>query len=487
MSTQEVTISASTPATGWRDLLSGKNAIYALALAGGVTLHAVNIYIVTTVLPSVVRDIGGLDYFAWSTTLFVVASILGSALSSRLLRRAGPRGAYAIATLVFAAGTLICAIAPSMPILLVGRFVQGFGGGFLYALAYSVIRVVFPEALWSRAIGLISAMWGVSTLIGPAVGGIFAELDAWRAAFWSLVPLIGIFGAMAFATLPKRSAGNAEASPLPIMQLVLLTGAVLAVSAGSVVHNVLWNVAGLVGALVLTALLVATELKARTRLLPIGALKISGVLGALYATVALLVIGMQPDIFVPYFLQMLHGQSPLVAGYIAALMAIGWTMGSMLSSGRSPSAGLWAIGLGPVVVLAGLVTLAVFLPIEGAGAWTVLGPICVGLVLVGLGIGVAWPHLVTSIFRNAPPAEQDLAAGAITTMQLFATALGAAASGMVANVAGLTVPGGVDGVSNAALWLFAIFAMAPAACLVTALRVSRKDRSAAGDLQGRPS
>ncbi|WFU87466.1 hypothetical protein QA644_20845 [Rhizobium sp. CC1099] len=59
-------------------------------------------------------------------------------------------------------------------------------------------------------------------------------------------------------------------------------------------------------------------------------------------------------------------QSPLVAGYIAALMAMGWTMGSMLSSGRSPSAGMRAISLGPVVVLAGLVTLAVFLPVEGA-------------------------------------------------------------------------------------------------------------------------
>jgi hypothetical protein len=66
MSTQDVAIRASTPAPGWGDLLSGKNAIYALALAGGVTLHAVNIYIVTTVLPSVVKDIGGLNYLAWS-------------------------------------------------------------------------------------------------------------------------------------------------------------------------------------------------------------------------------------------------------------------------------------------------------------------------------------------------------------------------------------------------------------------------------------
>jgi MFS family permease len=69
---------------GWTALLSGRNAAYSVILAGGVTLHAINIYIVTTILPSVVRDIGGLEYYAWSTTLFVVASILGSALSSRM-------------------------------------------------------------------------------------------------------------------------------------------------------------------------------------------------------------------------------------------------------------------------------------------------------------------------------------------------------------------------------------------------------------------
>jgi MFS family permease len=132
---------------GWAALVSGRNAVYSIILAGGVTLHAVNIYIVTTILPSVVGDIGGLEYYAWSTTLFVVASILGAALSSRLLDRAGPGRAYAAATALFVAGALICAAAPAFPVLLAGRFVQGLGGGLLYALAYAVIRLVYPEVL----------------------------------------------------------------------------------------------------------------------------------------------------------------------------------------------------------------------------------------------------------------------------------------------------------------------------------------------------
>ena len=87
----------STTFPGWTSLFSGTNTVRALALAGGVALQAINIYIATTILPSVVADIGGLDYYAWNTTLFVVASIVASALSARFLRRSGPRGAYVLA------------------------------------------------------------------------------------------------------------------------------------------------------------------------------------------------------------------------------------------------------------------------------------------------------------------------------------------------------------------------------------------------------
>ena len=116
------------PAAGWSELFSGRNGWRALALTGGVALHAVNVRIVTTVLPSVVSEIGGLDWYAWSTTLFVVGSILGATLSVRLLARLDPRGACLAALVVFGAGSMACALAPAMPWLLAGRTVQGLGG-----------------------------------------------------------------------------------------------------------------------------------------------------------------------------------------------------------------------------------------------------------------------------------------------------------------------------------------------------------------------
>ncbi|WP_249672205.1 MFS transporter [Pseudomonas abieticivorans] len=459
-----------TQASTWSELLSGRNAARSVALSGGVALHAINIYIATTILPSVVQDIGGLHLYAWNTTLFVVASILGSALTARLLQRAGPRGAYGVAGGLFLLGSLACSLAPNMPLMLVGRSVQGLGGGLLFALSYSMIQRVFDERLWPRAMALISGMWGIACLIGPAIGGIFAELHVWRAAFGSLIPITLAYLLLTFSVLPRAEAQRPAAGRLPVTQLLLLVAAVLAISLGSLSQAPRWNLAGMGVAAVLMAWLLAKESRSATRLLPKGALHPRSPLFALYGTMALLIIGMTGEIFVPYFLQLLHGQTPLLAGYLAALMAVGWTTAELLSAGWLGAGVRRAIVGGPVCVLIGLVLLAVFSPVAGGGDWTVLGPICLGLTLIGFGIGLGWPHLLTRVLQVAPPEEQEAAASSITTVQLFATALGAAIAGMIANQAGLNAPGGVEGAAQAARWLFGVLSVAPLLAIALAIR-----------------
>lgn len=457
----------------WGELLSGKNAARSFALSGGVALHAINIYIATTLLPSVIKEIGGLALYAWSTTLFVVASILGSALTAKLLQSAGPRGAYAVAAAFFLAGSLVCALAPNMPVLLLGRSVQGLGGGLLFALCYSMIQLVFEERLWPRAMALVSGMWGVATLIGPAIGGVFAEMDVWRAGFAALVPLTLAYVLLTSRVLPRRDPAQAAVGQLPVLQLFLLAGAVLAVCAGSASPLPAWNLAGIAVAGVLVCLLIRHESSAPTRLLPRNALRLNAPLCALYATMGLLMVGMTSEIFVPYFLQTLHGQTPLLSGYLAALMAAGWTLSEVLSSGWKEVGVRRAIIAGPVLVLLGLVLLAIVAPLHGGGDWALLGPICIGLTLVGFGIGLGWPHLLTRVLQVASVEDQNAAASSITTVQLFATALGAALAGMVANLAGFNDPAGVEGTASAARWLFAAFSLAPLLAIVTAVRSAR--------------
>ncbi|MNE04669.1 putative multidrug-efflux transporter [compost metagenome] len=465
----------------WGDLFSGSNLARSVALSGGVALHAINIYIATTVLPSVVKDIGGLDLYAWNTTVFVVASILGSALTAKVLAATGSRGAYAVAALLFITGSLVCALAPSTPVMLVGRALQGLGGGFLFALCYAMIYDVFDERLWPRAMALISGMWGVATLFGPAIGGVFAQMDAWRAAFGMLVPVTLLYVWLVWRVLPARSRDStAVTSKLPVAQLLLLTVAVLAVSVGSASPDPRWNIAGVVLALVSMVVLVQRENTCEPRLLPKDALRLNSPLLALYITIGLLVIGMTSETFVPYFLQTLHGQTPLLSGYLAALMAAGWTVSEVWSSGLKPIGIRRAVISGPALVLAGMLVLACSTPLQASADWTVLAVIGLGLTLVGFGIGLGWPHLLTRVLQVAPREDQDAAATSITTVQLFATALGSALAGMIANLGGLNVPGGIEGTSSAAWWLFSLLAVAPLLAMFSAVRVAAALRNAQG-------
>lgn len=459
--------STSQPAPSWGELLSGTNLIRSIALSGGVALHAVNLYIATTILPSVVRDIGGIDYYAWNTTVYVVASIVAAALSARMLTRFGPKAAYALAGVIFAVGAIICATAVSMPLMLSGRLIQGLGGGFLVALPYAMTRIVFPERLWSRAMAMISGMWGIATLCGPALGGIFAELGIWRMAFWSLIPLIIFFAGLAAVVLPPRDAADLQSAALPGRQLVLLTLAVLAASIASVSEDILFSIGALLATAVLTGALIRTDLRAPQRLLPRGSFQLSSPLGALYAMSALLAATVGcTEIFVPLFLQELQGFTPLKAGYFASLMSVGWTIGSLTTSSLQGRSLMLTLRSSPLLSFMSLAALAVLMPWPGQADLAVSSLTCAALVLGGMSVGLAFPHLASGVLQVAPPEEQDLAASSIMTVQLCAVAFGAALAGLTVNLAGLSGDASTMDVANAARWLFIVFLAAPALCFL---------------------
>ena len=481
----------STSTASWADLLTGRNGLTALALTGGVALHAINVHIVTTVLPSVVREIGGLDWYAWNTTLFVVASIVGAALSVRLLANLGPRGACLAALFVFILGSVGCALAPSMPWMLAGRSVQGLGGGTLAALSYALIPIVFTRPLWPRAVALVSGMWGVATLCGPAVGGLFAQSGHWRWAFWTLLPvalLQALLVTIRLRPAAKTGASTGPAPAIPAPQIALLVASVLAIATGSLSTDLVWQGAGVAIGLALGVLALLYDRRAAVRILPTGATTLSTALGAVYASVALLLIGTTTEIFVPYFLQTLHGQTPLAAGYLTAAMAAGWSVGSLLSSGYTNVRAAQLLRTGPILSALSLAVLTILIP-TGSGSANILNLVLCALALAGAGagVGITWPHLLTRVLTLAPANESGTASAAITTVQLYGMAIGAALAGLVASAAGLTSPGGTAGAQSAATWLFAIFALAPAVAALLARGIIAAPASRRKTLETRPS
>ena len=159
---------------GWSALLVPRLVLPLAVLLGGVLLHSMNVLITATLLPSIVADIGGGELMSWPTTAFVAASIIAATGTAVVSRAIGNRRAFCGGAVVYAAGAVLCALAPSFVLIIGGRFVQGLGSGLLSALAYVLVRSVFAEPLWPRVFGLLAGVWSVTVLAGPLIGGVFA-------------------------------------------------------------------------------------------------------------------------------------------------------------------------------------------------------------------------------------------------------------------------------------------------------------------------
>jgi MFS family permease len=455
----------------WGELLGPKNLGASTVLAGGVVLYATNEFLTISLMPSAIAEIGGQRYYAWVTTVYLVASVAAATTVSAVLARVGPRSAYLGALSVFGAGSVLCAVAPTMELLLVGRTVQGAAGGLLAGLGYAVINAVLPQSLWTRASALVSAMWGVGTLLGPAAGGLFAQFGSWRWAFGGLAILTVAMAVLVALVLPGRAAvGGAVSVSIPVWSLVLLGAAVLVVSVAGISANGLLTTALLVAAVVLIVAFLAVERRLPASVLPPTAFR-PGPLKWVYLTLGLLMAATMVDMYVPLFGQRLGHLAPLTAGFLGVALAVGWTASEIISaSAQRRSAVTRVVFAAPLVMAIGLAAGAALVR-DGMPGWlALLWALTLGVT--GTGIGMAWPHLSAWAMAGVDdPAEGPVAAAAINTVQLICGALGAGVAGVIVNRAG-----GADAV--AARWLFAGFAMLAVVGVLTAWRAGRSPRPA---------
>jgi MFS family permease len=417
----------------WRELLGPRFAPVATVLAGGVLLEASNVYLTTSLLPTIVDDIGGADYYAWTMTTFLVASVITSMLVSRTLTNRGAVPAYVLAFLLFAAGSTISALSPSMAVLLAGRAVQGLGGGLLAGLGYALIQRALPERLWARGAALVSAMWGVGNILGPAVGGLFGQLGVWRPAFLVLVLVSLGLTLLVRRAIPETSRTRTDA-PVPVVSLVLLTAAVAAVSVAGVAPNGVGTAVALAAGVGLGAWFLRHERTARVRVLPAVTYARGSRLVWVYATVGVLAFGIGTESFIPLFGQELGGMGPLAAGFLGAALSLGWSLTQTWTANATRPATVRAlIVAGPLLLAAGLAGYAATQR-ELPGGWVIAAWVAT-LFAAGAGIGLAFPHLTVAALGSADGEEEGAkAAAGINTVFIIASAFSAALAGVLVNL-----------------------------------------------------
>ena len=455
----------------WRELLGAKHVGTSVVLAGGVALYATNEFLTISLLPNTVAEIGGSRLYAWVTTLYLVGSVAAATMVNPMLLRVGPRSSYLMGLALFGVSSLVCGMAPNMEILIAARALQGVAGGLLAGLGYAVINAALPRSLWTRASALVSAMWGVATVVGPATGGLFAQFGLWRWAFVAMAILTVLMAMLVPIALAADRVDPSVAAPamkVPVWSLVLIGAAALAISVAQIPHNFLATVGLLAAGVVLVGLFVIVDWRMRAAVLPPSVFG-PGPLKWIYLTMAVLMIGAMVDTYVPLFGQRLAHLTPMAAGFLGAALAVGWSVSEIVSASvENPRTIAWVIAAAPVVVAAGLALGAVTqrqdATVGSVALWTI------ALAVAGIGIGMAWPHLsVRAMDSVNDPAEGSAAAAAINTVQVISAAFGAGLAGVVVN---MTEGGDV----LAARWLFTVFTALSAVGVVASYGASRGNR-----------
>ncbi len=466
----------------WAELLGRGHRGTSIVLSGGVLLYATNVYVTASLLPTAVRDIGGERFFAWNATAFLIASVIASMLVSKALAARGAIGAYLLAFSIFIAGTVVCAVAPDMGVLLAGRAIQGFGGGLLSGLGFAVVRSSYPAHLWAKASGMVSGVWGLGAFAGPALGGAVAQFGPWRLAFIVLaVVTVPIAAAVPFS-LPRGDRSDAS-QRVPAASLVLLTAAATAISLVGTLPRGIWTaVAALAAVLAVLAFLV-DERRGADGVLPAATFARGSSLRWLYLTIFFVAIGINVEIFIPMIGQRLAGFPPLAAGFVGAAMSLGWTVGQIGSASASRARTIALLRVtGPATVAVGLILTAAFQR-QGAS-----GPIIavwvIGLFVAGTGIGSAFPHLSAAVMGNtADPEQGRKAAAAIGTVQLIANAFGSAYAGVLMN---LGEPSTVNSARYLLLGMGLVAALGMPTALLAARRATRTSDAIAPDAGLKP-
>ncbi|MGE0744052.1 MAG: MFS transporter [Rhodospirillales bacterium] len=444
----------------WRELFVGRIGVITGVLSTGMTLFAINTFVVATIMPTVVRDLGGVDFYSWAFSLFSVGAIVGAASAGPLRDALGARRSYALASVILAIGLTGGALAPDMPSFVATRLLQGIGGGAVASQSYGLVALLYPRHLQSRMLSVISTIWGVATVAGPGYGGVFAEGGLWRAALWSLVPLaIGV--AVVGWRYIAGGAGHGRLSEMPYWRLALLAVSVLLLSVATLT-NAHWLQLVLVAVSIgLAAVAFVQDARAERNMFPRQATAVLTEIGAAYWVLFLASIVLTfVNTYTTYYLQALHGIAPFTAGYLFSIQSLMWTVGALAVATVPRTWEVPSIVAGLALILVACVAIA--LTVVPGPVWA----IAVAMAISGTGIGLMNNPLIQRIITAAPEAERHVAGTSVQTVRNIGVAYGAAACGMVAAAAGL-----IDGapravVADAMQWVYRVNVVFAALSLV---------------------
>src|SRR5687767_7963489 len=393
-----------------------------LGLVMTITLVAFEALAISTVMPVVSDDLGGLGLYGWVFSGFFLGNLLGIVVAGQAADRRGTALPFLVGLVVFAAGLTLGGLAPSMGVLVGARVLQGLGAGAIPAIAYATVGRCYPAAIRPRVFAVFSTAWVIPGVIGPAASSAIEDALSWRAVFLALLPFVVLAAVItipALTRVPEQLDADDTDPPVdrrrPAVVLTLAAAVVLAAISGPPV----WVAVPL--------LLASAPIAVRTfvQLVPPGTLRLApGMPAAVLVRGILTFAFFGADAYVSLTFQDVRDEPTWVAGIALTGATLGWTTAAWVQQ-------RWVLTAGPRRVVA---TGFTFLAIGIAGMIGALGdlpiPLCIAAwTTAGFGIGLAYSPLAVTVLGLAEPGREGEASSSIQLADVLGVALGAGLGG----------------------------------------------------------
>ena len=396
-----------------------------------IFLFAIDATIVSTSMPTIVAKLGGLELYSWVFSIYMLTSALTTPIFGKLSDLFSRRDLMLVGIGIFVLGSTLCGAAQSMEMMVLFRAIQGLGGGAIYALAFIIVGVLYPDEKRAKMQGIISTIWGISSILGPLAGGVIVEHWSWRWIFFVNLPITAaasgliVFGLKEEATQKHKSKIDLLGATTLLFGLMLLFYALS--QAAQAQRPLDAELLGMIAlASVILVIFFIIERRAEEPIIPLDLFHVRLFkISVLVATLASMgVFGAIS--YLPLYLQGVLGITASQAGLVLLLLSFAWTAGSLL-------AGQWINRTGyRFVTSTGMILLALgyglFIAPNGES-----GMIAVLFSAAAIGIGMGLVNLTTLVAVQTAVSFNRVGV-ATSTIMLFRTFGGAFAVSLMGTV-----------------------------------------------------
>jgi MFS family permease len=394
-----------------------------LGLVLTITLVAFEALAISTVMPVVADDLGGLSLYGWVFSGFFLGNLLGIVLAGQAADQRGTAAPYLVGLSLFAVGLLAGGLAPSMWMLVVARVAQGIGAGAIPAIAYASVGRSYPASIRPRVFAVFSSAWVIPGLIGPAASSAIAEALSWRAVFLALLPFVALAAVITLPALSRTDGPVLDDEGAPVEADRRGQGVLLTLG----VALVLGAISGPPLPVAVALAVVGVPIAARSflRLVPEGTLRLApGIPAAILVRGILTFAFFGTDAYVSLAFQDVRDQPTWVAGASLTACTLCWTAAAWVQE-------RWIHRVGPRrVVGTGFAILAVAIALM----FGVIGamPIPLAIAVWGIGgfaIGLAYSPLSVTVLGLADPGREGSASASLQLTDTLGVALGTGLGG----------------------------------------------------------